>query len=71
MDENQFWITIWKIVAAVVVTLILTVGGCTVNQQFKIAELVAGGADPLKAQCAIYGAGNTSNATICGVMATK
>jgi hypothetical protein len=48
----------------------LTIGGCTMHQQQKIAELVSGGADPIKAQCAIYGVLN-SNAAVCGAAATK
>ena len=70
MDENQYWVTIWKTVAATFSVLVMTVGGCSVSQQHKIAELVAGGADPIKAQCAIYGV-QSGNAAVCGVVAAK
>lgn len=70
MDENQYWARIWTLVAASFCILTLTVGVCTLYQQHKIAELVAGGADPIKSQCAIDGV-HTSNAAVCGVAATK
>ena len=70
MDENQYWATIWKTAAATLSVFIMTVGGCTVNQHYKIAELVAGGADPIKAQCAIYGV-QSNNAAVCGSVAAK
>ena len=70
MDENQYWATIWKLAATAFSVVILTAGGCTAHQQYKIAELVAGGADPIKAQCAIYGI-NNGNAAVCGAAAVK
>ena len=40
------------------------------NQQFRIVDLVADGADPIAAQCAIYGV-QSSNAAVCGAIASK
>ena len=70
MDENQYRVTIWKIVAAAFSVLVVTIGACNVNQHYKIAELVAGGADPIKAQCAIYGV-SSGNAAVCGAETVK
>lgn len=65
MEDNKYWVIIWKLVAASFIILTITVGACTIHQQIKITELVAGGADPIKAQCAIYGV-LSSNAALCG-----
>ena len=70
MDENQFWATIWKTAATAFSVLVVTVGGCSMNQQFRIVDLVADGADPIAAQCAIYGV-ESSNAAVCGAIASK
>ena len=70
MDDNVFFITMWKLVAVVVVVFILTTGSCTIHQQKKIADLIAAGADPLGAQCAIYGV-KSYNSAVCGILAGK
>lgn len=67
-DYDQYWLTIWKLVAAVVVVLILTAGGCTAHQQSRITELAMSGVDPIKAACAIRGVAQGTEA-ICAVVA--
>jgi len=49
MDENEFWVRVWKIVGAVVVTVILTAGGCTSYR----ATLIAESPDPIATACAV------------------
>lgn len=68
MAENDFWIALWKLVAVVVCVLIATVGGCSIHKQSKVAELVKGGTDPIKASCGLGGV-TSSNAAICAVSA--
>ena len=70
MDDNVFFITMWKLTAAVITVLMLTVGSCTIHQQKKIADLITAGADPLGAQCAIYGV-KSYNSAVCGILAGK
>jgi hypothetical protein len=68
MEENQFWLNVWRTVAAAFAALVLTIGGCTANQNRLVAEMVAAGADPIKAHCAIVGVQSISGA-MCGAAA--
>lgn len=61
---------IWKIVAATIVGITLSISGCESFRTAKIADMVSAGADPLKAHCAVVGLGN-SNAAVCAVLAAK
>lgn len=71
MNENEFWITVYKLIALVVCTLILIVGGCSIHQQAMVVELVKTGADPIKANCGIMGPQSSNTAAICAQVATK
>lgn len=67
MDENQFWATCWKTGGAVVAMMVLTAGGCTMYRHAQVTAMVAAGADPIKAQCAV----GPSNTAVCAVAAMK
>ena len=49
MDENEFWIAVWKIVAAAVCVFILSISGCLGYANKRIADA----ADPLLVGCAM------------------
>jgi hypothetical protein len=57
MEENKFWIAIWKTIVIGVCAFAALVSGCNgmINYQDNtaIVEMVAKGADPLDAQCAV------------------
>ena len=53
MDENQFWLSVWKLVAISFCVLTATIGGCTAQSNYLVARAVKDGADPIKASCAI------------------
>ena len=55
MDEGEFWVKVWKIVAATVVALVVTFAGCTSHQVSTIERMTAAGANPLDAKCAVGG----------------
>lgn len=54
-DDNKFYLAIWSLVAAVIITLIasVTIGNYVSNRQ--MVQMVNKGADPLAARCAITG----------------
>lgn len=64
MDENQFWITVWKIAGSVTVAITLTLGLCTANRHYQTRLLIENtGVDPIVAKWAI---GSENNSTpIC------
>lgn len=68
MNENQFWGLIWKCATVAFVVAVATVGGCTMNKQRVLAQMVEQGADPIKAHCAIY-MGDTGNHAMCAIAA--
>ena len=70
MNENEYCVAIWRTAAAAFSVVVLTIGGCTVNQSNKIAELVKGGTDPIKAECAITGIAS-SNIWACVAVGMK
>jgi len=60
MDNNTFWIELWKYVTIVVVVLIVaTVGSCQATKH-KIQRMVEEGADPIIAACAVSDGGKPS-----------
>jgi hypothetical protein len=63
MDDNQFWVAIWRLVALLVLAIVVVVAGCTTAADQKVAELVAKGVNPIAARCAIYGAGERTAVT--------
>lgn len=55
MDDSIFWLRIWTAVIGSLLTVLLAL---VLNSAFEsklIAEAVKGGADPIKARCAIAG----------------
>ncbi len=53
MDENQYWIALWRTIAAAFAVLVITIGACTANRQHLVAEAIKSGVDPTAAKCAI------------------
>ena len=54
MEENQFWLNLWKLGAVVLVVL---VGSCTYgahDRRDKWEKAVANGADPMVTACALF-----------------
>lgn len=68
MNEGEFWIQVWKIVAATFSVFLLTVGGCTSYQAHLVRDAIAAGTDPIKASCAINGIGGSATAAVCAVV---
>jgi hypothetical protein len=56
MEDNEFWIKIWKSIGAVVCVLIISVSGCTMNKQYQTRMLIENTkVNPIDANCAIEG----------------
>lgn len=68
MEENTFWLRLWQSLSVALVLVVLTVAGCNARQVTAIEKLVNGGADPVKAACAIQGSGSSP---ACVIAATK
>ncbi len=66
MDE--LWVLFLKCVTAVLISLMLVIGGCVTKRDMLIVDMVKAGADPLAAQCAIA---STSNYTCLIISAKK
>ena len=72
MSEEAFWLGVWKIVGAAFMVLTVTIGSCSSYTNYKIAEVVKGGADPVAAACAFSNADhNGMCAAIGAIRATK
>ena len=67
MDENAFWIAMLRTAGAAVAAISVAVAGCTMYGQARVTEMVTGGADPIKAYCAINGVQSAA----CGAAAAK
>lgn len=52
-SEEKFWLVVWSLVAAVVVTIALCLTITAANTTNKVAEAVKAGVDPLAAKCAL------------------
>lgn len=69
-SENNFWLTIWKIAAAVAVLLVAICGGCTVTERVLISKAIDSGVSPIEARCGIVGV-TQNDAAICGIIASR
>lgn len=71
MEDNKFWISIWSLVAAVTVTLIVTVMIVNLETKAKWEKAVANGADPMAVSCALNlsNHGYAADAIICYALA--
>ena len=65
MDENQFWCTVWGVVATGIVAIIFSIGYFTHLSDKKIVEMVKLGASPMEARCAMIA---TSQSSACYMM---
>jgi hypothetical protein len=64
MNENQFWVAIWRVIGAVVVAVTISIGSCTANRHYQTRMLIENtGVDPIGAKCAIEG--DTDNMSVC------
>jgi ABC-type amino acid transport system permease subunit len=56
MDSDaRFWVWVWGVVGAVIITLILSVAYNNVQSNQLIASAIKSGADPIDAKCAFEG----------------
>lgn len=67
MNDNEFFITIWKIVAACFCCMVITLGSCTANTHWAISHDLSKGIDPVGVQCAHGNSGVTDTCTLLTV----
>lgn len=66
MEENTYWLRLFQTIAAAICILALTVAGCTARNRTALERMVAGGADPMRAACAI---GSDERSGVCPILA--
>ncbi len=63
MDDRTFQIRIFTLIAAVAITIILSVGGCNIHHDRLLVRAIESGADPIIAKTALeYGATTMTDA---------
>ena len=70
-SDDLFWLAMWRIGGAVVITLILTIGACDAYTSKLRADLVQAGADPLAIRCLSVDLSTAGGALLCTQMAGK
>jgi hypothetical protein len=55
LGYNELVALSYKLVALVLCVTVLTYSGCTVHADYRVAQALAQGADPIATRCAIYG----------------
>ena len=53
MDENKLYATMWRTVAAIIITLFLCITASCQNTKYTLKEMVKSGAHPMDASCAL------------------
>lgn len=71
MNDNEFWLKIWGLAAAVVIVFTLAIIVCIINSDAAIVSMVERGIDPIKARCAIYKADTAAAGAICTLTVSK
>jgi hypothetical protein len=69
MDDNQFWLNLWRAVIAGLCVVVATMAGCTSYKTRQAADLIRNGADPIRVGCALEVGDST--ATRCLLLVTK
>lgn len=54
MNDNQFALSCIKCMMGIVICLILTMGGCEMHVDYRIAKAIEGGSDPIAANLAFH-----------------
>lgn len=67
MNENEFWLGIWKVLGTVVVLITVSIGGCSSYATSKVSEAISNGVNPLEVTCAINGTNNS----VCTILAAQ
>jgi len=67
MGDDEFFLTIWKLVAGVIIAIVVSISGCVIHQNVQISNAIENGADPMKASCAF----NNDGKSFCTIIATK
>ena len=53
MNDNEFWIKVWKCVAVVICVLIMSVTASCQTTKFVVLEMAKKGANPVDAACSL------------------
>ena len=67
MDENKFWITVWKLVLIGFCVMILSFSGCTMHNNRIAERLVNQGADPVAVRCMLKDESNNATCIMSGM----
>lgn len=67
MNDNEFWVSIWKVIAVTFIAVIVSgVTSCQMTNS-RITEMVKAGADPIDAMCAV----SSESTQICTIVVSK
>ena len=53
MPTNNLYALVWKLLAVLIFSVIVTLGSCEMFRDAKIAAMVSNGTDPMLARCAV------------------
>ncbi len=71
MNENEFWLGVWKLVTVAIMVLTLSISSCSIVKHRTVAELVKNGANPIDAYCAINTGDSSGDPVICTLRALE
>ena len=55
MNDNEYWIRLWKVAAVALIGLVTVIAGCNAHQVEAVKRMTDKGANPLDAACAVGG----------------
>lgn len=70
MEENAFWLGVWKIVGSLACVTVLSTASCTAHQTYVLNQAIEKGVDPIKAHCSVYGSSDHDQA-MCALAVTS
>lgn len=69
MEDNKFWLSIWRTIAIVVCIAVISVTSCSINRQVLVSNAIEAGKDPISVKCALET--NTALEPACVLKASK
>lgn len=68
-SEGIFWVNVWRVVGIAVVCVASVGAGCQSYQTHAVKSMVANGADPLRAACAVASGADRQVCAVVGAQA--
>jgi hypothetical protein len=66
MNENEFWVTVWKYAAITACVFVVSGIGSCQSSKYQVRKAIEAGATPMEAACA-FDHGQVTDGSLCAI----